>query len=173
MKYLLVISLLMFVGCGKGDQGAPGLTGQAGLTGLTGEAGKSVVMGPAIDASAQCASGSGQLLTFFQDQDNSDHYKTGDSLLSSALLCNGSNGLNGSNGSNGVDLTPISKVQFCTSTTVYPTTFSEVGFCIGGKLWGVYSTNGGFLTDVADGTWSSDGINSSCSFTVSGCTVTH
>ena len=65
--------------------------------------------------------------------------------------------------SNGTIITPI---QFCPNPTTYPTTFSEISFCIQGNLWGVYSQNGGFLTEIVPGTYSSNGINSSCTFTV-------
>lgn len=65
--------------------------------------------------------------------------------------------------SNGIIITPI---QFCPNPTTYPTTFSEIAFCINNNLWGVYSQNGGFLTEIVPGTYSSNGINSSCTFTV-------
>jgi hypothetical protein len=112
----------------------------------------------------------------------------------------GQNGTNGTNGTNGssctvttitspsagslisctdgtqslvLDGTVLTPVQFCSATTTYPSTFSEVGFCIDGSLYAVYSANDGFLTEVPNGTYDSDGINSSCSFTVTGCTVSH
>lgn len=72
------------------------------------------------------------------------------------------------NGTNALLLngTMINAVQFCPGTTTYPSTFAEVGFCISGNLWAVYSQNGGFMTEVVPGVYSSDGINSSCTFTV-------
>ena len=79
--------------------------------------------------------------------------------------------LNGSNGTAGTLITPI---QFCPGTTTYPTTFSEVGFCIDNTLWAVYSLNGGFMTEIVPGTYSSNGVNSSCTFIVSpNCTVSN
>lgn len=76
------------------------------------------------------------------------------------------------NGSNGINGTVISVVQFCPGTTTYPTEFNEVGLCINNNLWAVYSSNGGFFTEVLPGTWSSDGINSSCDFQVGpNCTI--
>jgi hypothetical protein len=57
-------------------------------------------------------------------------------------------------------------VQFCPGTTSYPQTFNEIGFCINSQLYAVYSANSGFLTLVPPGTYSSDGINSSCTFVV-------
>lgn len=58
-------------------------------------------------------------------------------------------------------------VQFCAgANTAYPGTFAEVGFCINNNLYAVYSANDGFLTLVPPGTYSSNGINASCTFTV-------
>lgn len=57
-------------------------------------------------------------------------------------------------------------VQFCPGITSYPQTFSEIGFCINNQLYAVYSANDGFLTLVPPGTYSSNGINSSCTFNV-------
>jgi len=92
------------------------------------------------------------------------------------LVLNGTNGLNGSNGTdgtNGTSGTVVAPIQFCSGSGSYPSTFPEVGFCIGGNIYAVYSANGGFLTEVLPGTWSSDGINSSCTFTVGpDCKVT-
>jgi len=85
----------------------------------------------------------------------------------SSLVLNGTNGVNGANG------TIVNPVRFCKSTpSSYPTVFSEVGFCINNILYSVYSANDGFLTALPNGTYNSDGINSSCSFTVNGCIVT-
>lgn len=73
--------------------------------------------------------------------------------------------------SNGSFVLPV---QFCPNPTTYPSTFSEVGFCINNQLWGVYSVNNGFLTLIVPGNYSSNGINSSCNFTVGpNCTVTN
>jgi len=98
----------------------------------------------------------------------------------------GSSGVDGTNGATGQpgatgaigpagsDGTVITAVQFCPASFVptYPTTFPEVGLCIAGSIYAVYSANGGFLTLITNGSYSSDGINASCNFTVSGCTVT-
>lgn len=82
------------------------------------------------------------------------------------LILNGSNGQNGSNGLNGTNGTTVAPVQFCPGTSVYPSTFIEVGFCIDNTLYAVYSANGGFLTTVLPGSWGSNGINASCNFVV-------
>lgn len=71
---------------------------------------------------------------------------------------------------NGTTFAPI---QFCPGSTTYPSQFNEVGFCINGSLYAVYSANDGFLTVIPDGVYSSDGINSSCTFTVTGCSVSN
>jgi len=85
-----------------------------------------------------------------------------------ALILNGSNGTNGTNG------TVITPVQLCKNpVTTYSNTFAEVAFCINGKLYGVYSANDGFLSPLPNGTYSSDGINASCTFTITGCTVSN
>lgn len=84
-------------------------------------------------------------------------------------ICNGAIGLPGSPGAQGptgADLTPITFVQFCPGVTVYPAQFDEVGFCIGGNLYAVYSANNGFLTYLPPGVYNSNGIGNSCTFTV-------
>lgn len=60
----------------------------------------------------------------------------------------------------------IIPVQFCPNTTTYPTTFSEVAFCINNNLYAVYSANDGFLTLIPPGNYTSNGINSTCTFQV-------
>lgn len=84
---------------------------------------------------------------------------------------NGVNGTNGTNGINGTDGTTITVVQLCPGVSNYGT-FVEVGLCMNGKLYGVYSANGGFLAYLADGTYYSNGIGSACNLTVTGCTIT-
>ena len=77
------------------------------------------------------------------------------------------------NGAVGTSGTVISPVQFCPRSTEYATgTFSEVGFCIDGKLYAVYSDHGGFMSVIPNGTYSSNGENSSCVFKVDGCNIT-
>lgn len=70
---------------------------------------------------------------------------------------------------NGTTVTPV---QFCPGTTTYPSTFNEVGLCINDTLWAVYSANDGFLTEIPPGTYLSNAIGSSCTFTVlPGCII--
>ena len=90
----------------------------------------------------------------------------GGSLIScqngtTTLILNGRNGLNGTNG------TTVTPIQFCSASTAsYPNTFPEVGFCINKKLYAVYSATDGFLSLIPPGAYISNGINSSCTFTV-------
>lgn len=62
---------------------------------------------------------------------------------------------------------PLAIVKFCAESTSYPSTFPEVGFCIEGQLYAVYSANDGFLTLIPPGQYRSNAIGSACNFTVS------
>lgn len=75
-------------------------------------------------------------------------------------------GQNGTNGTNGVDATPVTWVQFCPGVTSYPANFQEGGLCLGGNVYGVYSANNGFLTLLPPGTYNSNAIGNSCTFTL-------
>lgn len=76
-------------------------------------------------------------------------------------------GKDGTNGSNGIDGAKITTIQFCkNSIPSYPAVFPEVGFCIDHQVYAVYSANDGFLVLVPPGAYYSNGINSSCTFTV-------
>lgn len=66
----------------------------------------------------------------------------------------------------------LTTIQFCPGTPTYPSVFPEVGVCISGNLYAVYSALGGFLTLLPPGRYSSNAIGSRCSFTVfSNCEV--
>ena len=71
---------------------------------------------------------------------------------------------------NGASLTPV---QFCPNVMPsYPTIFPEVGFCIAGSIYAVYSANDGFLTELPPGAYNSNAIGSDCNFTIlSGCVI--
>lgn len=89
---------------------------------------------------------------------------------------NGSNGQDGAQGPQGLPGAPgstITEVQLCGGCqAAYPSVFPEIGLCIDNKLYGVYSANGGFMVELPPGTYSSNGINCSCTLTVaSGCIV--
>src|ERR1035437_8090771 len=78
--------------------------------------------------------------------------------------------ITGAAGSPGTVILPV---QFCDGTPSYPSTFPEVGFCLDGKLYAVYSTNGGFMTEIPPGRYESNAVGSRCDFTVGeDCTVT-
>lgn len=166
IKCILVVLVLATAGC-AGNVGAPGPAGQAGPQGLTGTTGAQGLRG--TDGSP----GLGCSVTSIQA---SDVAPAGGSLIqcgdgTQSLVLDGTNGLDGQDGTPGTVVTPI---QFCPGAGSYPDTFPEVGFCLGGNLYAVYSANGGFLTEVLPGTWSSDGINASCTFTVApSCVVTN
>ncbi len=84
----------------------------------------------------------------------------------------GNSGEVGAIGPSGADGTVVTIVPLCPGVSNYGA-FVEVGMCINGKLYGVYSANGGFLTLLADGAYSSNAIGSACNLTVNGCTVSH
>jgi hypothetical protein len=83
----------------------------------------------------------------------------------------GLDGLNGNNGSPGTVVTPI---QFCPNVTAgYPNNFPEYGLCVNNQMYGVYSTNGGFLALLPPGEYSSDGVNADCTFEIEVDCVVH
>lgn len=86
----------------------------------------------------------------------------------------GLTGQPGQNGEDGRDASGVTVVQLCPGTTTYPNVFVEVAFCASGKLYAVYSANGGFQTEIVPGTYQSNAVGSSCTFTVQpNCVVTH
>jgi hypothetical protein len=162
----MIMALVLLSACGRpgpsgiaGPAGHDGTNGSNGTDGINGTNGTSCGVSD-VPANAAAPNG-GSLITCGNTQ---------------SLVLNGTNGLNGSNGTdgtNGTSGTVVAPIQFCSGSGSYPSTFPEVGFCIGGNIYAVYSANGGFLTEVLPGTWSSDGINSSCTFTVGpDCKVT-
>jgi len=86
----------------------------------------------------------------------------------------GQAGPQGPKGDPGQPGTQITTIQFCKGITpTYPSTFPEIGICLDNQLYAVYSANGGFMVLVTPGTYSSNGINASCTFTVGpNCEVT-
>src|SRR5260221_12011066 len=85
----------------------------------------------------------------------------------------GPTGASGSDGYDGVDLTPVTIVNLCPGIPSYPGVFVEVAICLQGQLFGVYSANGGFLTLLSPGNYSSNAIGSACDLTISpNCIVT-
>lgn len=181
MKQIVFITLvLILTACGGDGQGVRftatpqptntpknGSNGSDGANGTNGKDGISTVVSIAQATALECPTGGQEI------QVNG---------MVAAVVCNGSNGsqgiagldgtngTNGSNGTNGVDGingTVVIPVQFCTGFTAsYPNVFPESGLIIGGKMYGVYSANGGFLVFMPPGTYSSNGINASCTFTL-------
>lgn len=106
-------------------------------------------------------------------------------LLLLTLVASGC-GQTGSTGAQGVTGAPgaigpqgpgttVAMVKLCPNNppASYPATFPEYGFCISGNLYATYSTNGGFSTLIVPGTYSSNGVNSSCTFVVgANCQIT-
>src|ERR1035437_8835826 len=170
----------------KGDTGAAGLngsngaTGAAGATGAKGDTGNAGADGVSCNVTSveasEAAPNGGSLISCPNSSTlvlNGSQGATGDAGSQGETGQTGATGNQGAAGSNGSDGTVVAAVQFCPNATNYPNTFSEVGFCINGSIWGVYSDHGGFLTEVVPGTYSSNGINSSCTFTVgANCQIT-
>lgn len=179
MKYLVITLLL--ISCAPSKPGVNGQDGQS-IVGPQGNVGPSGVPGASITGPQGPVGAPGASIVGPQGVPGSNGSScsvttvspggvapTGGAIISctdgtSALV------LNGSNGNDGTLVTPT---QLCSGVSSYPTTFVEVAFCINNRLYGVYSDRGGFLTEVLQGTWSSNGINSSCTFTVGpNCQVT-
>jgi hypothetical protein len=72
----------------------------------------------------------------------------------------------GPTGPAGADGRIATVVTLCPGHTSYSSTFVEVALLINGKLYAVYSQNGGFLTEIPPGRYHSQGIGSACDFTV-------
>lgn len=158
----ILVLLTTVVACGStgpsgsnGAQGSTGKTGASGQPGATGAQGHAGVDGTGCQVTALAegnpAAPNGGLLETCPDG-------------SSAVVQNGQ----------GWDRSQtITPIDFCPGfTQSYPSTFAESGLCIDGVTYGVYSANGGFLAMLPPGTYSSNGINASCTFEVpANCSV--
>src|ERR1700677_3386138 len=93
-------------------------------------------------------------------------------LLLAQIGC-GQQGPPGPQGPEGISTYDAQPIQFCgNATPSYPTTFPEVGLCIQGQLYAVYSANDGFLALIPPGNYESNAIGSACNFTVGpGCAI--
>lgn len=148
VRVIIVCNGLTGVSGADGEDGAPGADGEDGNDGTNGLNGSSCSVTQLITgALVTCSDGT------------------------SAYIANGAQG------PAGADAPPtaaVTIVPLCTAITTYPTVFSEVGFCLNNKLYGVYSDHGGFMVEIVPGGYSSNGINSSCTLTVhANCLVTH
>lgn len=138
---------------GNGADGTNGSNGINGVNGSNGANGTSCSVATLSVGSVEAPNG-GSLITCSDG--------------TSSIVLNGTDGANGTNGTSGTDGTVITPIQFCTGfTQSYPNTFAESGVCIAGIMYGVYSANGGFLSMLPPGEYSSDGINASCTFSIS------
>lgn len=156
-KKLLILIILSFiqVSCGKPDPGPQGIPGPVGSPGPIGAAGSQGPQGP------QGVPGTSCTITTVQVSSSNPN---GGSLIkcpdgTSSLVING---------------TIITPIQLCPGPVSYPSSFPEFGYCIHNILYAVYSVNGGFLTEIPSGTYSSSGVGVTCTFTVSAnCGVTN
>lgn len=164
MRKLFLVSALMLAGCG----GAGIMPGPIGPQGPKGDPGTSCSV--AVVQPNDAAPNGGSLISCADNTSslilNGAPGSNGTNGINGTNGTNGSNGTNGINGTNGTNGTVVAPIQFCPGTGSYPSTFPEVGFCINNNIYAVYSANGGFLTEILPGTWSSNAIGSSCSFTV-------
>lgn len=83
----------------------------------------------------------------------------------------GPKGPSGSTGAQGPAGTGVAAVKFCSQTAYYPSVFPEYGLCLNQQLFAVYSTNGGYLAYIPNGSYYSNAVGSQCNFHVSGCSV--
>lgn len=145
------VLVVMSTGCAKRVQYLTGAQGGSGATGTS--CSVSAVDGGSLIA---CTDGSSSFVP------NGATGSTGDTGATGAA------GANGTNGTNGQDATPVTVVQLCPGTPSYPSTFIEVALCINNRLYAVYSSQGGFLTEITPGRYSSNAIGSRCNFTAHG-----
>jgi len=146
---LLVLCCLAFVVATTGC--APGRTGDTGSPGKD-QPPVSIITVPAT--LAECPTGGTDI-------------SIGTQLLT---VCNGAVGATGAAGQ---DITLVTVVPLCPGVSNYGV-FVEVALQIGDKLYAVYSQNGGFLTYLAPGNYTSDGIGAACNLTVNpDGTITH
>lgn len=140
MKKLLLL-LVFLSACGQqrgvvyGEQGVQGLPGLPGPTGPVGTNGLGGLDG--------------------EKGEKGDIGVTGPQGPQGAV---GQDGQTGPQGNPGTDASDTTVVQLCPNLGVpsYPNNFLEVGFCITGKLYGVYSANGqAALTELPPGTYNS------------------
>lgn len=175
MRYVMCMLMVLFIfGCAqKGDIGVQGVPGSTGSQGPAGQNGLDMVATSVPITDAHCVNG-GQLILTAQDNARTGFWQANDHQLSSSIICNGANGTNGVNGLDGTDATPVTIVKLCPGVSTYPSVFIESAICLNNKLYGVYSANSGFLTEILPGNWSSNAIGSSCNLTVSvNCVVSH
>lgn len=148
------VALLSLIGCGD-QMSIPGPQGSKGDTGAQGSQGEKGDVGEAGQTGAQGVAGA-----------------TGTTGATGSVGATGATGATGAAGNNGAPGTQITVVQLCGSCVgAYPSVFPEIALCMNNKLLAVYSANGGFMVELSNGYYSSQGINCTCSFHVNGCSV--
>ena len=167
---------LSMTGCGQsllvGPQGPQGIQGATGAQGAPGENCTVTTLqacgaAPNGGSLIACPDGSQSLVLNGATGAQGEQGETGATGAQGATGATGAQGPQGPAGQNGTNGTIVTAIQFCPGITPkYPSAFPEVGFCISGTLYAVYSANDGFLAEITPGTYSSDGINASCTFTV-------
>lgn len=171
----IVLSILLIVGvsciavsvsCG-GYSVLEGPPGPEGPPGRNGNDGLSIVSTVTGDTSGLCSNG-GSIILMAQDTDQDGAWSPSDQNQSSVLVCNGSNGAAGANAA-------LSVVNFCSTQTVYPSAFSEVGLCIADTLYAVYwDSRNAWLTEIPPGNYRTTSTSVPCNFTVAtNCQVSH
>jgi hypothetical protein len=136
---VIIVLSMLFSACSRGPQGVQGVQGVPGNTPV-------VTTLPAT--SYECPTGGLEVII------NNNI----------TVICNGAAGPQGTPGTNP---TPVTFVQLCPGfVPSYPSIFPEVGICVNSQLYGVYSANGGFLSLLTPGTYTSDGIGASCTLTI-------
>lgn len=186
---LLILFTLFMFGCAMettkltGPKGEVGLNGEAGVNGSNGGNGLdgsngvgcniSIVLAniaaPNGGALVSCSTGSVLVLNGTNGLNGNDGI---DGVDGSA----GSNGSNGTNGTNGLNSLPIIFIKLCNAPVTFPTSLPEYGICDtqDNMLYGVYwMSDMAWLGAIPNGSYNSTSSTTSCSFSVSGCTVTH
>jgi hypothetical protein len=186
-----ILASLALTACGQKDaiNGVNGRDGSPGANGIDGVSCTQITVGgseaaPNGGSLITCANGSVLIRNGYNGLNgrngapglagtNGTNGTDGTNGVDGTNGTNGTNGNDGAAGSNGADATPVVAINLCPNVSVYPSRFVESAFCIGNKLWGVYSLNGGFLTYLPEGNYSSNAVGSSCSFTIgANCSVT-
>jgi len=163
-----ILALLVLMSACTGYSGVNGVDGAKGDQGIPGKT-PIITQSPATET--QCPTG-GTVITVDGSQSIICNGAVGSPGVPGLSIV-GPSGPQGPAGQPGAPGTQISIVQFCSGTTTYPITFSEVGFCIDGNLYATYSANDGFSSLIPPGQYQSNGINSSCTFTVgASCQIT-
>jgi|ERR1035437_1580126 hypothetical protein len=161
MNKVILLVCLMLVGCGDGFR--------VFKLPADGTNGHSAIFSTLPATTSSCPTGGFVLSAGLDLNDNKTLEPT--EVTSSSTVCNGligATGAIGAAGTPGAAGTVITPIQLCPSNFVptYPSVFVESALCIGNHLYGVYSDHGGFLALLPPGNYSSNGINASCSFTI-------